>query len=182
PEQKGGRYFYTRNDGLQNQSVLYWLDSLHGEPRMLLDPNKFSADGTIALATSSVTQDGTLMAYALAEAGSDWNTWRVREVATGRDREDEVRWAKFSDAAWTHDNQGFFYSRFDPPSPQESYRNVNEFHKIYYHQLGTPQSRDRLIYERKDQPRWYLHARVTDDGKYLIIRIDPGAASENGIF
>ncbi len=182
PTQRAGRYFWTRNDGLQNQSVLYTADSLRAEPRVLLDPNLLSKDGTIALAGTSVTDDGTLLAYALAEAGSDWITWRVRDVKTGQDLPDEVRWAKFSDAAWTSDAKGFFYSRFDAPAASQAYRSINEYHKIYYHLLGTPQDQDRLIYERKDQPRWYLHGQVTDDGDFLVVDVSPGANTENGIF
>ena len=117
PTKAGSRYFLSKNNGLQNQSVLYTLETLDAEPRLLLDPNTLSADGTVALAGVRASWDGRLLAYAVATAGSDWNEWKVREVATGKDLEDHLKWVKFSGAAWTRDNQGFFYSRYDEPQP-----------------------------------------------------------------
>src|SRR4051812_11894883 len=138
PFKEGGRYFYSKNDGLQNQSVLYTLDSLTAQPRVLLDPNTLSKDGTVALAGTAVTDDGKLLAYGVADAGSDWNTWKVRDVATGKDLDEKVEWVKFGGASWTKDGKGFFYSRFDKPEG-EALKSVNEYHKMYYHKLGTPQ-------------------------------------------
>jgi prolyl oligopeptidase len=181
PHREADRYFFSKNDGLQNQAVLYTVDSLDATPRVLIDPNTLSPDGTVALAGTSYTDDGKLCAYGLAEAGSDWNTWKVRDVASGKDLPDEVRWVKFSGASWTKDGKGFFYSRFDAPPEGQALKQVNEFHKIYYHTLGTPQDQDHLVYQRKDQPKWYLGGGVTDDGKYLIVGINPGDRIENGL-
>ncbi len=182
PSKIGGRYFYTRNDGLQNQSVLYTATSLVAPPVVLLDPNKLSADGTVALSGTAVSDNGEWIAYGLSGAGSDWQTWRVRDVRTQQDRPDELRWIKFSGAAWTTNNQGFFYSRYDEPKGQNELKAVNEFQKLYYHRLGTPQSADELIYQRTDQPRWGFGGDVTEDGRYLIISVSRGTDTKNALF
>ncbi|MEZ4616744.1 MAG: hypothetical protein R2867_14750 [Caldilineaceae bacterium] len=182
PAKRGERYFLTRNDGLQNQSVLYWMASLDDEPQVLLDPNTLSKDGTVALNGYALSDDGSLLAYALSASGSDWMEWRVREVASGADRPDLVQWAKFSGAAWSADNAGFFYSRYDAPEAGNAYKGSNYFHKLYYHQLGTPQSADQLVYERPDQKEWNFSGEVTDDGRYLIIYASHGTFRQNGLF
>ncbi len=169
PFKAGGRYFYTKNDGLQNQSVLYTLDSLDGEPRVLLDPNTWSKDGTVALSGMSVSDDGKYLAYSVAEAGSDWNTYRVLDIATARPLSDEVRWVKFSGATWTKDSKGFFYSRYDEPKEGTQFQGLNHNQKVYYHRLGTPQSADVLVYRRPDHPDWGFSCEVSEDGKYLLI-------------
>jgi len=174
PFQEGGRYFYTRNSGLQNQSVFYTAAALVDEPKVLLDPNTLSADGTVALAGGSVSHDGTLFAYGLAAAGSDWQEWRVRDVASGRDRDDLLRWIKFSGASWTRDGRGFYYSRFPEPKPGDDLKGANYYHKLYFHSLGTPQQEDVLVYERPDQKEWQFHGSVTDDGRYLIVTVSKG--------
>jgi prolyl oligopeptidase len=182
PEQRGGRYFYTRNDGLQNQSVLYVADSLDAPPRELLDPNKLSQDGTVALVGSEVSEDGRYLAYGLAAAGSDWNEWKVKEVATGRDLEDHLRWVKFSGVSWTPDNLGFFYSRYDEPKAGEELTGVNYYQKLYYHRLGDSQEKDVLTYQRKDQKEWGFRGGVTEDGRYLIISVWRGTETKNQVF
>lgn len=182
PFKQGNRYFFTRNDGLQNQAVLYWTAALTAEPQVLLDPNQLSPDGTIALSGYAISEDGNLLAYGLSASGSDWTDWRVREVESGQDRSDLLQWVKFSGAAWSHDNAGFFYSRYAAPAAGETYKDVNYFQKLYYHQLGTPQADDRLIYERPDQKEWAFGAGVTDDGRYLIIYVTRGTFRQNGIF
>jgi prolyl oligopeptidase len=182
PFQEGGRYFLTRNDGLQNQSVLYTLPTLDAEPRVLLDPNKLSADGTVALSGYAISHDGRLMAYGLSTAGSDWQEWRVREVDTGLDRPDVIKWVKFSRASWTADNRGFFYSRYDEPAATDQLKGVNYFHKLYYHRLGTPQSEDTLVYHRPDHKEWGFSGGVTDDGRYLIISVGQGSDVRNRVF
>ena len=181
PSKEGGRYFYNRNSGLQNQSVLYTTDSLDGKPKVLLDPNTLSPDGTVAVAGLSVSDDGAKLAYALAEAGSDWITWHVRDVATGKDTTDLVRWSKFSGASWTKDGQGFFYGRYPEPKPGEDLRASNFFQKLYYHALGTPQADDPLIYERPDEKEWQFASTVTDDGKYLVVAIAKGTDDRNRV-
>ncbi|MBC1221325.1 S9 family peptidase [Nostoc sp. UCD121] len=176
------RYFYFKNDGLQNQSVLYSLKTLEDQPKVLLDPNQLSEDGTVALSGLSISQDGKLLAYGLSTSGSDWQEWKVRDVETGEDLQDHLKWIKFSGASWTHDNQGFFYSRYDEPNEKTQLEDVNYYQKLYYHQLGQPQSEDVLIYQRPDQKEWGFGGGVTEDGHYLIISIWLGSDSKNLVF
>ncbi len=182
PFQKGGRYFWSRNSGLQPQAVLYVADQAGGEGRVLLDPNERSKDGTVALSGLSVNEDGTLLAYAVSDAGSDWITWRVREVATGKDRADEVRWSKWSGASWLHDGSGFFYSRFDEPKAGQALTATTKDQKIYLHRLGTPQAKDELVYARPDQPEWGLGGTVTEDGRWLVIYAVHGTRPETALY
>ncbi len=182
PTQRGGRFFYARNTGLQEQSVLLVADDLTGEPRVLLDPNTLSVDGTVSLAGYAISDDGSLMAYGLSRAGSDWNDWHVREVKSGRDLEDRLDWVKFSDASWATDNSGFYYSRYDAPKESETLTGTNEYQKLYFHRLGTPQSADQLIYERPDHKDWGFSGDVTEDGGYLIITIRQGTDTRNRVY
>ncbi len=177
PTKVGGRYFFSKNDGLQNQSVLFTQDALDATPRELIDPNKWTKDGTIALAGFSPSEDGRYAAFGQAEAGSDWNVWRVLDVSTGKPLSDELRWIKFSSVSWTHDGRGFFYSRFPEPKPGEAFQSLNVNMKLYYHRLGAPQSDDVLVYERPDQPKWGVNGSVSDDGRYLIISVNDGTTS-----
>jgi prolyl oligopeptidase len=174
PFKEGGRYFYFQNTGLQNQSVLYVQDGRNGRPRLLLDPNTLSADGTVALSGRSPSNDGHYLAYSLSTSGSDWQELHVRDVDTGRDLPDTLKWVKFSGISWTHDNKGFFYSRYDEPTSGNKMTNVNRNQKVYYHRVGRPQSRDELIYDRPDQPDWIFSANVSDDGQYVIITVSKG--------
>ncbi|MFL6584461.1 MAG: prolyl oligopeptidase family serine peptidase [Chthoniobacterales bacterium] len=182
PFHEGGQYFFSKNTGLQNQSVLYVAGALPGEPRAVIDPNTLSQDGTTALTGYDVTDDGKLLVYGLAEAGSDWQRWKVRDVSTGKDLADDVQWVKFSNGSWTKDGKGFFYSRYDVPASTEQLKQANYFHKLYYHKLGTPQAEDRLVYERKDHKDWNFNGYVTEDGKLLIINVSQGTDSKNRIF
>jgi len=182
PFTEGGRYFYSRNDGLQNQNVLYTLPKLDAEPKVLLDPNKLSEDGTIALMGTSVSKDGRLLAYGLAAKGSDWNEWRVRDIETATDLPDLIKWVKFSGASWTPDGKGFYYSRYDEPKEDTKLEDLNYFQKLFYHRLGTPQSADELVYHRPDQKEWGFGGFVTDDGNYLIIHVSKGTDPRNMVF
>jgi prolyl oligopeptidase len=182
PIQHGGRYFFTRNDGLQNQNALYRVDTLGGAPKLVLDPNTLSQDGTIAMTGWSVSEDGKLLAYGLSSGGSDWQEWRVRDVETGRDLPDVLKWVKFSLAAWTHDDKGFFYSRYDEPREGRPLEEANFYQKLYYHRIGTPQSADELVYQRPDSKEMGFIAAVTEDGRYLVIQAWKGTETENGIF
>ena len=182
PQQRNGRLFFTRNDGLQNQPVLYWTDSITDESKPLLDVNALAADGTVALIDFSPSEDGKLLAYGLAEAGSDWQEWRIREVETGRDLAEVLRWTKFTHPAWVKDADGFFYSRFDPPDEKATYKAANYDQKLYYHRLGAIQDEDRLVYERPDRPQWRFFCETTQDGRYLVITVSKGTHRENGIF
>ena len=181
PFKEGDRYFYFKNDGLQNQSILYTLTSLDAEPRVLLDPNKLSEDGTVALSGLAVSEDGKSLAYGLSTSGSDWQEWKVRDVETCVDS-DHLNWIKFSGASWSHDNQGFFYSRYNEPNEATKLEDVNYFQKLFYHQLGKPQSEDVLIYERSDQKEWGFNGGVTEDGRYLIISVWRGTDPKNLLF
>ncbi|MEG5058894.1 prolyl oligopeptidase family serine peptidase [Microcoleus sp. A2-C5] len=182
PFKEGDRYFYYKNDGLQNQSVLYTLPSLDGEPKVLLDPNTFSEDGTVALGGIAITEDGKLMAYGLSTSGSDWQEWKVRNVETGEDLSDHLKWLKFSGASWTQDGKGFFYSRYDEPNEKTKHEDVNYYQKLFYHKLGTPQSEDVLICDRPDEKEWGFSGGVTEDGKYLIVSVWLGTNPQNLIF
>ena len=182
PFKKGSRYFFSKNDGLQNQSVVYTLDKLDSQPRILIDPNTFSTDGTVALTNYKVSENGQWVAYGLSSGGSDWQEWRVRNVQTGQDLKDQLKWIKFSTPAWTHDQKGFFYSRFDEPKNGETLEEVNYYHKLYYHRLGTAQAEDTLIYQRPDQKEWGFGASVSEDGRYLIIQVRKGTDTRNRVF
>ncbi len=182
PSRQGDKYIYSKNDGLQNQSVVYWLRSLDGEPRELIDPNTLSKDGTVALSGLSIDDAGKLMAYGLSDGGSDWQTYRVRDIESGKDLEDVIRWVKFSGASWTKDGKGFFYSRYDEPKEGELLSGSNYYQKLYYHKLGTPQSEDELVYHRPDQKDWGFGGSVTEDGKYLIISVWKGTERKNRVY
>src|SRR5437764_6740146 len=180
PFKEKDRYFFSKNTSLQNQNVLYTTTNFFEKPRQLLDPNLLAKDGTVALGGFDVTEDARLMAYGLATAGSDWQQWKVREVETGKDRPDLLDWVKFSNASWKKDGSGFFYSRYDKPENKLRAQVFN--HKLFFHQLGTPQSHDKLIYERPDQKEWLFNAEVTDDGHYLVITVQRGTDPKNRIF
>jgi prolyl oligopeptidase len=182
PFKEKDRYFFTRNSGLQNQSVLYTTKNFSQPATMLFDPNLLAKDGTIALGGLEVTDDAKWMAYGLASAGSDWQQWKVRDVETGKDRQDLIDWVKFSNTAWKKDGSGFFYSRYDKPDEKNKLRTQVYNHKLFFHQLGTPQSQDKLIYERPDHKDWLFNAEVTDDGRYLIITVQRGTDPKNRIF
>jgi prolyl oligopeptidase len=182
PFREGGRYFFSKNTGLQNQNVFFTGSTLPGDSKVLIDPNTLSADGTVALQGISVTDDGKLVAYGLAVAGSDWEEWKVRDVETGKDLSDDIQWVKFSSASWKKDGSGFFYSRYDTPASAEQLKQANYFHKLYYHKLGTGQSEDVLVYERKDHKDWNFNGDVTEDGRFLIINVSQGSDPKNRIF
>lgn len=177
PSKTGGRYFFQKNDGLQNQSVLYVTDGPDGEPRKLLDPNEWSKDGTVAMGGFDPDDGAKLAAYSRSEAGSDWQTLRVLDIATGKDLADELKWVKFSGTSWTPDGKGFFYSRFPAPEKGQTFQSLNVNQKLYYHRVGTPQGDDVLVYERPDQPKWGVGGGVTEDGRYLIVSLSDGTTS-----
>lgn len=178
PIVRGSRYFYWHNTGLQNQSVLFWMEGLSGEPKVLLDPNTLSADGTVAVIDLSISDDGSLAAYSIADAGSDWITWHMRDVGTGHDLPDLVAWSKFSSASWLKDGSGFFYQGYDRPKG-DALKEANYFHKIFFHKLGTPQNEDRLIFDRPDDKEIHVGAGVSHDGRYLLIYQTKGSSPNN---
>jgi prolyl oligopeptidase len=181
PFKRGGQYFFWKNDGLQNQSVLYTAPSLAATPRVVLDPNRLSADGTLAVSSISVSDDGRLVGYGVSSGGSDWQEMRVREVATGNELSDRVQWVKFSGLSWTEDGRGFFYSR-DPEPTGNALTSTVRNQKLYYHRVGTPQSADVLVYERTDQPDWGFGGFVTDDGRYLVVNVSQGTDRRNRVY
>jgi prolyl oligopeptidase len=182
PYKEGGRVFYARNSGLQNQAVFYVQDPTAKEPRVLIDPNTLAADGTVALTATAVSRDGKWVAYGTAAAGSDWNEFRVRSVETGQDTGDVIKWVKFSGISWTNDHAGFFYSRYPAPQVVEGTGKTFsklEHQQLYYHRLGTPQERDVLVHAVPDQPQWFVGGGTTKDGRWLEISIRRGSSSEN---
>ena len=178
PVKLGGRYFYSRNDGLQNQSVLFVQDKLDAPGRVLLDPNKWTADGTASLAGWSVSDDGKHLAYARSEAGSDWMTWYVLEIATGKQLDDELKWTKFTEASWTIDGKGFYYARYDEPKKGAEFQDTNKNQQVYYHAVGAKQAADTLVYRRPDNPDWGFQTTTTEDAQYLVITIWKGTDSK----
>jgi prolyl oligopeptidase len=185
PVRHGGNWFFTHNDGLQNQSVVFVTKDLRagdgGGTRLLFDPNTLSADGTVALRETAISADGRLFAYALSEAGSDWQVWRVRDVATGVDLPDMLKWSKVGGGSWRKDGSGFYYTAYDPPKEGAALKAANEYEKLYFHRLGTPQSDDELIYTRSDNPGWFVSGAVTDDGHFLIIQASLGTDIRNTV-
>ena len=183
PSKVAGRLFYSRKSGLQGQAVLYWKDDQpDAREQVLLDPNTLSRDGTVALSGYDISEDGKLMTYGLSEAGSDWERWKVREVATGKDLPDDIQHVKFSRASWFKQGDGFYYSRYAAPEKGQELKEQNLNQKLYFHKLGNPQEKDRLIYERPDHPQWGLAGGETEDGRYLIISISQGTKDENALF
>jgi prolyl oligopeptidase len=167
PFREGPWYFFFKNDGLQNQSVMYVRKGVDGEPRVLLDPNTFSEDGTVALAGTSVSHDGKYLAYSIARSGSDWNEISVMEIETGKKLADDLKWVKFSGMSWQGD--GFYYSRYDAPKPGMELSKKNEFQKVFFHKTGTSQSEDKLVFENPKHPQRNYGAAVTADERFLIL-------------
>ncbi len=181
PTKAGSRYFYTRNDGLQPQSVLYVRDGLKGKSRVLIDPNLWAKDGATALAEWSPSDDGQHLLYSVQDGGTDWRIVRIKDVATGEDLPDEVRWIKFSALDWAKDGSGFYYSRFPEPPEDAAFQSLNENHSVYFHKLGTPQSADALIHATPAKPKLNNTALVTDDGRYLLVFGSEGTDARLGL-
>jgi prolyl oligopeptidase len=181
PSKRAGLYLWDYNDGLSNQALLMVGEAPFADgARVLLDPNTLSEDGTVALNGTSVSWDGRWLAYAVSDGGSDWQTWRVRDIETGEDTGDLIEWSKFSGAAWDPDGEGFYYARY--PAPEDPLEEVNLDQALYYHALGTPQSSDRLVYSNPDEPEWGYEMRVTEDGLYLIIEIGQGTEEKTRVY
>ena len=182
PFKRGGVYYYYKNDGLQNQYVLYRMESLEAEPEVLIDPNTWSKDGTVALAGEAFSDDGKYIAYGIQDAGSDWRTWRIMNIATREVLPEELKWIKFSGISWTRDSKGFFYGRYPEPQEGEAFQNLNLNQKLYYHRVGTPQSEDVLVYERPDHPDWGFSTNVSEDGRWLVITVWKGTDDKYQVF
>lgn len=179
PFKKNGKFYFFKNNGLQNQSVLYQLETLDAEPKVILDPNELSEDGTVALSGISFSKDGKYMAYTISRSGSDWREIYVLDLKTNKTLPDHVKWAKFSGATWHKD--GFYYSAYDAPQKGKEYSHVNENHKIYYHKLGTPQTEDRLIFENKKQPKRFYSVSIDEEEKHLFL-YESGEGRGNALF
>ena len=169
PRKRGNRYYFSKNDGLQNQSVVYQMDALDDEPKVLLDPNQWSDDGTVALGGMAYSDDGKYVAYGVQESGSDWRTWYVMEIESGKKLSDKIEWIKFGGISWTPDSKGFFYSRYDAPEEGEAFQSTNTNQKVYFHKIGTSQSEDKLVHKDDENPEWGFSPSVTEDGMYLVV-------------
>ena len=180
PVKKGGRYFFSRNDGLQAQPVFYVATALDAEPRVLLDPNLLSKDGTVALGDVVPSEDGKLLAYEIADAGSDWTTIRIRDVETGHDLEDVVPWVKFSRCAWALDGSGFWYSTYPVHDTTGKVQLLNQ--RMQFHRIGTKADADALAYAREDHPDWGFQADVTKDGEMLVVSVWQGTERKNRVY
>jgi prolyl oligopeptidase len=179
PVIESGRLFYAKNTGLQRQAPIYSRTGVFDAPQLILDPNELSPDGSVSVSQFMPSPDARLLAYSIAKGGADWETVRVRSIAAGADLDDTVSWVRFSELSWTHDSNGFFYSRYPEPPQSKVLEAALTGHAVYYHRLGTDQSADRLIYQRTDHPSWVVNATVSDDGRYLFIRTYRGADNNN---
>ncbi len=181
PYKHGERYFFSKNDGLQNQSVLYMQKTLDGESSVVIDPNTLSEDGTVALAGTSFSKDGKLLAYGLSQSGSDWREIHIRNIDSGNDHDEVLKWCKFSSIAWKHDQSGFYYNRF-PEEGSVAEEDQNNFSRVYWHTLGTPQSQDVLVYEDPANKEYGFYPSITDDGKYLLLNVYHGTDPKSGVY
>jgi prolyl oligopeptidase len=178
PEKHAERYFFGYNSGLQHQYVFLMQEGLHGVPRVIFDPNTKSSDGTIAVHTTFYSHDGTLMAYGLSESGSDWQDLHIRRIDDGYEYPEVLHWTRYSQIAWLPDNAGFYYSRY-PATGTVAPEDQTHFQRVYFHQLGTPQAADRLVFEQPEAKERLFYPRITDDGVYLLLRVTQGTAPEN---
>ncbi len=181
PFQKGGRYFYTHNTGLQDQSVLYVAEGRSGRPQVVLDPNLLSTNGSLAVVGYLASHDGRYLAYGVSEGGSDWTDWHIRELSSGLDLPDALRWTKYYRPTFARDGKGLYYSAFPAPRPGEelSSRDLND--AVYYHALGTPTSADRKLYSRPDHPDWQFEPHLTADGRWLVVAAGEGEVGDKGL-
>ena len=183
PFWEGGRYFYRRNNGLQNQSVIYTVRDLNDTPQLVLDPNELAKDGTVSATLMDVSNNGKLFAYGLESSGSDWTEIHVKDLESGRDLPDVIKWVKYSDLGWTKDNLGFFYTRYPRPDNETDRKLAKlEAPAIYYHRLGDSQDQDTLVYQRNDAPQWFLSASTSKDGRYLVIIVSQNQKSRDAIY
>ncbi|MAV58892.1 MAG: S9 family peptidase, partial [Candidatus Marinimicrobia bacterium] len=182
PFHRNNRYFFYKNSGLQNHSVLYYKDGLNGEEKILLDPNILSEDGSLSISMVSVSKDGKLLAYGVSKSGSDWDEYFVKDIDTGENFTDHLKWIKFSKAYWLPDGSGFFYSRYPEPLEGDEFKNQNQFNKLYLHRIGTEQSKDSLIYEDSSNPDYGFYSWVTDDEQYQILGVWSGSNNNNLLY
>lgn len=182
PFRKKSKYFYYLNNGNWQQSKLFYKNNNMGEKILLLDPNLLSKDGTIALSSVSVSPNADFIAYSISDGGSDWRTWKIKNIETNKTLSDVIRWSKFSGAEWKMDNSGFFYTGYDEPNIGDEYESINTNQKLFFHTLGQEQSKDELIYERPDHPEWGWGTTTSKDGQFLILHVSEGTDERNRIF
>ena len=182
PRQVAGKYFFQRNDGLQNQFVLYMADEVDGSPRVILDPNTWSEDGTVALASAQPDEQAHRLAYTISEAGSDWKTLRVLELETGEQLPDQLKWLRWGGVTWNETGDGFYYTRYPEPETGEQYQALALNQMVYFHRLGTPQEEDPLIYRRPEHPEWTFQLERTEDDQYLVLHITKSTDDQNQVF
>jgi prolyl oligopeptidase len=182
PTLEAGALFYRKNSGLQAQAPLYMRKSRTAPPRLLFDPNRLWPGGEMALANVAPSPTGTQFVYALSPRGADWQTLKVRDIASGKDLADEIKWVRFSGLSWTKDGKGFFYSRYPEPPEGRVMEAALAGHAMYYHRVGTPQSEDVLVHERKDLPAWFIWGGVTEDGRYLLISLAEGSSNNSRLY
>jgi len=182
PVLRGGKLFYSRNTGLQRQPPVFVRDNATASATLVIDPNVISSDGSVSLSQWMPSPNAQLLAYGLSEGGADWTTIKVREIASGKELSDDVRWVRFSNISWTNDNKGFFYSRYPEPPKNRILEAALSGHALYYHRIGTPQSQDKLVYERRDRAAWVMNGDVTEDGRYLLITMFEGAENKNNLY
>ena len=181
PYKQGSRYFFWKNDGLQNQSVLYLQETLEGEPRVVINPNSMSEDGTVAVTNTAVSEDGALLAYTVSRSGSDRQEIKIRTIDTNQDYNETLQWCRFTSIAWQHDGSSFFYDRFPDPNTVAPEDRVN-YSRVYWHKLGSPQSHDQLIYECPDNKELGFAPLITEDGRFLILYVYHGTDTKNRIY
>ena len=182
PWRRGRRWFQLRNTGLQDQDVLWTADAPDAAGRVLFDPNELSEEGTISLGSIAIAESGGMAALALSHAGSDWRRWRVRDVETGEDLPDRIEWSKFSSAAWSADERGFFYGRYPQPAPEAAYDAPNVDMELRYHRVDAPASEDRLVFSAPEHPDWGFEPEVTDEGRLLVVTVWRGTDPENRLY
>jgi len=182
PVIEAGQLFYAKNTGLQRQAPLFMREGPSGQPRLVIDPNAISEDGSVSLAQYTPSPDARLVAYALSTGGADWQTIKIRDVAAAADLDDELHWMRFSNLSWTGDAKGFFYSRYPEPPAHKVLEAALSGQALYYHRVGTPQSEDVLVYERTDLAGWLINGAVTEDGRYLLITMAEGSGNNNRLY
>jgi prolyl oligopeptidase len=182
PTVEAGTLFYRQNSGLQKQAPIFMRASMDAKPQLLIDPNTLWPDGATSLSTYAPSPDARYLAYTTAEGGADWQTVHVKDLRSGKDLPDAVQWMRFSGLSWTKDAKGFFYSRYPEPPKGKVLQAALSGQALYYHRIGTAQSEDRLIYERKDLPTWFVSGGLTEDGRYLLVSLSEGSSNSNRLY
>ena len=182
PFRKKSKIFTYYNNGSWQQSKLFYQEAITDKKKLVIDPNLLSKDGTVSIGSVSVSPDSELIAYSISDGGSDWKTWKIKHIKSGDILEDTIKWSKFSNAEWAKDNSGFYYSGYSEPQKGDEYQELNRNQKLFFHTLGQPQSKNRLIYERPEHPEWGWGTTITEDGRFLILSVSEGTDERNRLF